>query len=42
MNKFFKTHLSQQPPWWMEVGSSRNGDGGYSSGNFVSVVTRGE
>jgi hypothetical protein len=26
----------------MEVGSSRNGDGGYSSGNFVSVVIGGK
>jgi hypothetical protein len=26
----------------MEVGSSRNGDGGYSSGDFVSVVIGGK
>jgi hypothetical protein len=34
MNKFMKILSSQQHFWWMEVGSSRGGDGGCSSGGL--------
>jgi len=38
MNKFFKTHSNQQCPSRMEVGSSKDGDDGCSSGDFMNVV----
>jgi hypothetical protein len=34
-------HSNQQSPLRMEVGSSRNGDGGSSSGSFMSVINGG-
>jgi len=42
MSKFIKTHSNQQPPWKMEVGSSKDGDGGSSSGSFMNVINGGK
>jgi hypothetical protein len=42
MNKFIQTHSNQQPPWRMEVGYSKDGDGGSSSGSFMSVINGGK
>jgi hypothetical protein len=42
MSKFFKTHSNQQSLSKMEVGSSKDGDGGCLSGDFMNVVIRGE